>query len=119
MLTRFAELGDVRVEKIAAHLPPRTLSTAELFAAVPGVDVAELVRLTGIERRHVATEGEATSDPVARQDIYTRAQLKIMDEALVVPTWGIQRNNAVEAKYQGMKRDIRTYIWFYDAWIEE
>ena len=28
----------------------------------------------------------------------------IMDEALVVPTWGIQRNNAVEAKFQGMKR---------------
>ena len=67
----------------------------------------------------ILDEGEKTSDPVARQDIYTQAQLMIMEEALVVPTWGIQRNNAVEAKFQGMKRDIRTYIWLYDAWIEE
>ena len=62
MLTRFVEIGDVRIEKIAAHLPTRTVSTAELFARNPEVDVAELVRLTGIEQRHVAAEGEATSD---------------------------------------------------------
>jgi len=54
VLTRF---DDVRIERIAAHLPSRKISTAELFE-----DAAELVRLTGIEHRHVAGEDEATSD---------------------------------------------------------
>ncbi|RIK45677.1 MAG: hypothetical protein DCC58_05735 [Chloroflexi bacterium] len=63
--------------------------------------------------------GEATSDPTERQAIYTDAQVMIMEEALIVPMWGIHRNNAVEAKYKDMKRDIRTYIWLYDAWVDE
>jgi peptide/nickel transport system substrate-binding protein len=78
-----------------------------------------LSRVNDPELDAILDTGEQTNDPAERQEIYTQAQVKIMEEALIVPLWGIQRNNAVQSQYQDMKRDIRTYIWLYDAWIEE
>lgn len=83
------------------------------------VGAFNLSRIANPDLDAILDAGEQTADPVERQKIYTDAQVWIMDQALIVPMWGIHRNNAVQAKYKNLKRDIRTYIWLYDAWVDE
>jgi 3-oxoacyl-[acyl-carrier-protein] synthase-3 len=64
VLTRF-DAWDVRVERTSHYLPARVVTTEELFASEPGVAAPDLVRLTGITKRHVAAPEEATSDLAA------------------------------------------------------
>ena len=64
--TDFARLGDVRIEATSSYLPKRIVTTEELFSedapALATMSVVDLIRLTGIRARHVAADGEATSD---------------------------------------------------------
>ena len=55
MLTRFEGVG---LERVASHLPPRVVTTKEMFPN----EAADLERLTGIRARHVARDDQATSD---------------------------------------------------------
>jgi peptide/nickel transport system substrate-binding protein len=64
-------------------------------------------------------DGEKEADPAKREQIYHDIQIYIMDQAPMAPLWGIHRNNALQSKYKDVKRDFRTYIWLYDAWVEE
>jgi peptide/nickel transport system substrate-binding protein len=78
-----------------------------------------LSRYSNPELDTILDNGEKTVDPTEREKLYHDAQVMIMDEALIVPMWGIHRNNALQSKYKDVKRDFRTYIWLYDAWVEE
>lgn len=53
-LTRFSQVGLVDT---AHHLPPRIVHTRDAFECPD-----DLIRLTGVQRRHVVGAGEATSD---------------------------------------------------------
>ncbi len=62
MFTDYRKLGDVRIAATSHYLPPHRVTTAELFRDTPGVDAADLERLTGIFSRGVASPDQATSD---------------------------------------------------------
>jgi peptide/nickel transport system substrate-binding protein len=64
-------------------------------------------------------DGEKEADPAKREALYHDLQIAIMDQALFVPLWGSHRNNALQTKYKDTGRDFRTYIWLYDAWVDE
>ncbi len=57
-LTRFSDLGDVRLRAVTAYLPEQRVTTEELFPN----EAKDLIRLTGIEARHIAAPSQATSD---------------------------------------------------------
>ncbi|HVJ95054.1 MAG TPA: ketoacyl-ACP synthase III [Labilithrix sp.] len=87
-VTRFDGLGDVRIEATSHYLPPRKLTTDELFEGA-GVDVASLLRLTGIHHRHFASADQATSDLaiLAARPLLTRGPVDRLIVATVSPDY--------------------------------
>jgi 3-oxoacyl-(acyl-carrier-protein) synthase III len=62
MLTLFESTADVRIQGTSSYLPDRVVTTEDLFAGASDVNVADLLRLTGVHARHVAAPEQATSD---------------------------------------------------------
>lgn len=74
-----------RVAGIGSYLPEKVLSNTDLEKMVETSD-QWIVERTGIERRHIAAEGEATSDLCLRaaQRALEDAQLKIDDIDMII-----------------------------------
>ena len=62
--------------------------------------------------------GEKTIDEAKRADIYAQAQKLIMDKALCVPVFQPPYSIGAHSKYQGIKQDIRNYVWLYDTFVQ-
>lgn len=61
MSVKYAAVGP-----IAVHLPERVETNAELKAQFPGWDMDLIYEKTGIDKRHIAAEGECASDLAAK-----------------------------------------------------
>ncbi|HYI16426.1 MAG TPA: ABC transporter substrate-binding protein, partial [Thermomicrobiales bacterium] len=83
------------------------------------IDAWNWSRINDPELDQLLDDGEKEADPAAREQIYHDIQIYIMDQAVFVPLWGSHRNNALQTSYKDVTRDFRTYIWLYDAWVEE
>ena len=62
--------------------------------------------------------GEKTIDEAKRADIYAQAQKLIMDKTLCVPVFQPPYSIGAHSKYQGIKQDIRNYVWLYDTFVQ-
>jgi 3-oxoacyl-[acyl-carrier-protein] synthase-3 len=51
-----------RITDIACHLPPRVLDNEDLAREIEGWTAQKILEKTGIRRRHIAAEGECSSD---------------------------------------------------------
>jgi len=60
-------------------------------------------------------DAEQTLDKNKRTDLYNKIQKLIMDQALIVPVYGILMNDGIHAKFKGLKLDFRGYEWLYDV----
>lgn len=63
-------------------------------------------------------DGRSTVDEAKRKAIYAQIQQKIMEEALIVPIFDHKNLTAARNQIKGMRFDVRTYPWLYDAYIE-
>ncbi len=59
--------------------------------------------------------GEKTLDTQKRTQEYAKVQKLIMDQALIVPLFGVLMNDGIQSKYKGAKLDFRGYEWLYDV----
>jgi len=63
-------------------------------------------------------QGETTLDKDKRNQVYADIQKFIMDQAFIQPLVGLTWNSAQQKKYKNIKRDPRTYVWFFDTYVE-
>ncbi|MBW6459887.1 MAG: ketoacyl-ACP synthase III [Bacteroidales bacterium] len=50
------------IEAISYHLPEKVLTNQELASRFPGLKIEDLTRLTGVTERHIAADGETSTD---------------------------------------------------------
>jgi peptide/nickel transport system substrate-binding protein len=60
-----------------------------------------------------------TSDPAERATLYSQVQLRVMDEALVIPIRDYVNLNGVSSRVQGLRFDAQGWFpWLIDATVE-
>ncbi len=108
------------------HLAPMTFSSSDpsvlgstyLSSNAEGGFNWSKVRDSELDR--LLIEGSSTLDPAHRAGLYSQAQLRIMDLALVLPIRDYVNLNAARANVKGLEYDRRGWFpWLYDVYLEE
>ena len=64
-------------------------------------------------------DAAASSDPEARQPLYSQIQMKVLEDAVVIPLADSVTYNAKQKRLQGEKLDfLASYVWMNDAHFE-
>jgi peptide/nickel transport system substrate-binding protein len=59
------------------------------------------------------------SDPAEREALYSQVQLKVMDQALVIPIRDYVNLNGVNSRVQGLRFDAQGWFpWLIDVTVE-
>lgn len=107
------------------HLAPMTFSSSDpsvldltyLSANADGGFNWSKVRDNELDRLLLA--GLQTREPDQRKDLYSQAQARIMDLALVLPIRDYVNINATTSAVQGLRYDRRGWFpWLYDVHLQ-
>jgi peptide/nickel transport system substrate-binding protein len=64
-------------------------------------------------------QGASTLDEAERSRIYGEIQEILMEDAVMIPLFEHKYIVAAKTNVQGVKFDVRTYPWLYDAYIDQ
>lgn len=64
-------------------------------------------------------QGAASLDSTERSEIYGEIQEILMEDAVMIPLFEHKYIVAANSDVQGVKFDVRTYPWLYDAYIDQ
>ncbi len=97
---------------------PSVLSLTYLSTNADGGFNWSKVRDDELDR--LLNEGLSTLDPGKRDDLYARAQSRIMEQALVLTIRDYVNLNAARAAVHGLRYDQRGWFpWLYDVYLEQ
>lgn len=108
------------------HLVPMTFSSSDpsvlgLTYLSSNVDTGfNWAKVQDAELDRLLNDGISTLDPIERASLYTQAQTRIMNLALVLPIRDYVNLNAARATVRGLQYDRRGWFpWLHDVYLEQ